>query len=183
MPLSYNRNSTVSELKQQGFEALQFQCQNCKRQQAFSLTEFEPNVSYGAIFDHGASCFRCGRTAHWIKPLQRFEGVAEGTPLAPPQLTSTAIDSLAQQLNNQAASNTPETGMLPIFNELQKAINDQAELSARSAAINATGRDWSELRPNERATRIELERRKLYWKVIKQVGLGLAILLGMPTFF
>jgi hypothetical protein len=115
--------------------------------------------------------------------LQRFEVLAEGTPLAPPLLASTAIDSLTQKLKDRAAANTPKTGMLPIFEELQKVINDQAELSARSAAINATGRDWSELRPNERATQIELERRKLYWKVIKQVGLGLAMLLGMPTFF
>jgi hypothetical protein len=100
------------------------------------------------------------------------------------QTAATKIDRLAAKLEKTgvAGGNSPP-GSIAVIEELKKLIEDQAELSAKSAMIHAKGRGWSALTPQEQSTLTELEKRKLYMHALKKVGWGIALITGIPTFF
>lgn len=100
------------------------------------------------------------------------------------QTAATKIDRLATKLEKtSAAGGSSPPGSRDVIEDLNKLIEDQAELSAKSATIHATGRRWSALTPQEQSTLTELEKRKLYMHALKKVGWGIALMTGIPTFF
>jgi hypothetical protein len=188
MAYTYTRKSTIDDLKREGFFSLQFECQSCTRKEAIPLSDFASHLSYEVIFSHGAACVACAKKTHYLTPLRQTEAcLMTLTRNVSPQIDQTAatkIGQLATKLEKTSvAGGSSPPGSRDVIEELNKLIEDQAELSAKSATIHATGRRWSALTPQEQSTLTELEKRKLYMHALKKVGWGIALITGIPTFF